>query len=45
MLWDWDGTLVRLHHALYVETREREGRDAKPTAAIISAFRRILYTG
>jgi len=25
MLWDWDGTLERIHHALYVETREREG--------------------
>jgi transposase len=24
-LWDWDGTLERLHHALYVATREREG--------------------
>src|SRR5438132_3322537 len=26
MLWDWDGALERIHHALYVETREREGR-------------------
>src|SRR2546423_14651998 len=26
MLWDWDGTLERIHHALYVATREREGR-------------------
>jgi transposase len=25
MQWDWDGTLERIHHALYVETREREG--------------------
>ena len=25
-LWDWDGTLERLHHALYVATREREGQ-------------------
>jgi transposase len=37
MLWDWDGTLERLHHALYVETREREGREASPTAAIIDS--------
>ena len=22
MLWDWDGTLERIHHALYVETRD-----------------------
>jgi len=36
-LWDWDGTLLRLHHALYVKTRERAGRDASPTAAIIDA--------
>src|SRR5437660_9249124 len=33
MLWDWDGTLERIHHALYVETRERGGREASPTAA------------
>ena len=26
MLWDW-GTLERIHHALYVATREREGRE------------------
>jgi transposase len=37
MLWDWDGTLERIHHALYVETREREGRQASPTAAIIDS--------
>src|SRR6202022_1837894 len=37
MLWDWDGTLERIHHALYVETREREGREVSPTAAIIDS--------
>ena len=31
MLWEWDGTLERIHHALYVATREREGREASPT--------------
>ncbi|MGH6795670.1 MAG: IS5 family transposase [Methylocella sp.] len=36
-LWDWDGTLERLHHALYVETRERAGREASPSAAIIDS--------
>ena len=36
-LWEWDGTLERIHHALYVETREREGREASPTAAIIDS--------
>ena len=24
-LWDWDGTLERIHHALYVEMRENAG--------------------
>ena len=37
MLWDWDGTLERIHHALYIATREREGREASPTAAIIDS--------
>lgn len=36
-LWDWDGTLERVHHALYVAVREREGREASPTVAIIDA--------
>ena len=37
MLWDWDGTLERIHHALYVACREREEREASPTAAIIDS--------
>jgi transposase len=37
MLWDWDGTLERIHHALYVATREQGGREASPTAAIIDS--------
>ena len=28
-LWDWDGTLERIHHALYVEVREQAGREAR----------------
>jgi len=36
-LWEWDGTLERLHHALYVEERERQGREASPTVAIIDS--------
>jgi transposase len=36
-LWDWDGTLERIHHALYVQTRERAGREASPTAAVIDS--------
>jgi len=34
-LWDWDGTLERIHHALYVALREKEGREASPSAAVI----------
>ena len=36
-LWDWDGTLERVHHALYVEVREQAGREASPTTAIIDS--------
>ena len=36
-LWDWDGTLERIHHTLYVAVREGEGREASPTAAIIDS--------
>lgn len=35
--WDWDGTLNRIHHALYVKCREKAGREASPTAAIIDS--------
>ena len=35
--WEDDGTLDRLHHALYVQCREQAGRDASPTAAIIDS--------
>ena len=35
--WDWDGTLARIHHALYVRCREQAGREASPTAAIIDS--------
>lgn len=37
MLWDWDGTLDRIHDALYVATREATGREASPTVAIIDS--------
>jgi len=36
-VWSWDGTLERIHHALYVKCREREEREASPTAAIIDS--------
>jgi len=35
--WSDDGTLDRLHHALYVQCREQAGREASPTAAIIDS--------
>ncbi len=37
MLWDWDGTLERIHHELYVAVREAEGREASPSAAVIDS--------
>jgi len=36
-LWTYDGTLERIHHALYQQCREREQREAGPTAAIIDS--------
>jgi len=35
--WQHDGTLDRLHHALYVRCREQADRQASPTAAIIDS--------
>src|SRR5882724_9424994 len=36
-LWTYDGTLERIHHALYEQCRERAQREASPTAAIIDS--------
>jgi transposase len=36
-LWTYDGTLERIHHALYEQCREREQREASPTVAIIDS--------
>src|SRR6202790_4860293 len=36
-LWSYDGTLDRLHDALYVKCREQAGREASPTAAILDS--------
>ena len=36
-LWTWDGTLDRIHHALYVKCRELANREASPSAAIIDS--------
>jgi len=36
-LWSWDGTLDRIHDALYAQCREAASREASPTAAIIDS--------
>ena len=36
-LWAWDGTLDRIHHALYVQCRELVSREPSPSAAIIDS--------
>lgn len=36
-LWNWDGTLGRIHEELYMKCREEMGREASPTAAIIDS--------
>ncbi len=37
MLWEWDGTLRRIHHELYVKTRDLEDREASPSAGVIDS--------
>jgi hypothetical protein len=37
VLWDWDGTLERIHEALYVAVREAGLREASFSAAIIAS--------
>lgn len=37
MLWEWDGTLERIHHALYQMARDLEGRTASPSAGVIDS--------
>lgn len=36
-LWSWDGTLDHMRDALYVAVREKEGREASSTAAIVDS--------
>lgn len=35
--WEWDGTLERIHHALYQQCRAQAGRAESPRAAIIDS--------
>jgi transposase len=37
MLWEWDGTLERIHHELCQRTRDLEGREASPSASVIDS--------
>src|SRR5256885_13991106 len=37
MLWDLDGTLERIHHALYVAVREQARPETKPSVAILES--------
>ena len=36
-LWNWDGTLDLIHHALYAKCREMAECEASPTACIIDS--------
>lgn len=36
-LWSWDGTLERIHRALYMAARAAAGRKPSPSAAIIDS--------
>jgi transposase len=36
-LWNYDGTLGNIHHALYVKCREAMDREASPTACVIDS--------
>jgi putative transposase len=35
--WNYDGTLGRIHHTLYIKCREQMGREASPTACVIDS--------
>lgn len=37
LAWDCDGTLERIHEALYLAAREQAGREASPSVAIIDS--------
>ena len=41
-LWGWDGTLQKIHHALYVKCRMQADRDASPTTCIICLLRHAI---
>jgi len=36
-LWSYNGTLEKMHHALYIKCRQLAEREASPTACIIDS--------
>ena len=36
-LWQWDGTLDRIHHELYLKCRDQAECEASPTACVIDS--------
>ena len=36
-LWGWDGTVQKMHHALYLKCRDLAEREASPTACIVDS--------
>jgi len=44
-LWVWDGTLERIHEALYLALREKEGREARRWSAASVAVSRRSFGG
>jgi len=36
-LWEWEGTLDKIHNALYARCREKLEREADPTACIVDS--------
>lgn len=41
---EWEGTIKRIHHALYVAVRAQAGREASPTTAIDSQMAKAAQT-
>jgi hypothetical protein len=37
--WSYDGTLDRIHHALYLQCREKLEREASPAACVCDVVR------
>jgi len=35
--WNYDGTLTKIHHELYIKCRDMANREASPTAAVIDS--------